>query len=89
MEHRTDLTTMTRNADPLAIAVREGVARGRALHGEAVRCAFTACLRFLVRSARLRRTRDHLARLDDRALRDVGLNPADARKESQKPFWRV
>lgn len=89
MEHRPNLRTMARNADPLDIAIREGVARGRALHGEAVRHAFGMLVRFVIRSARLRRTRAQLARLDDRGLEDVGLNHVDAQKESQKPFWRV
>ncbi|MEX2201117.1 MAG: DUF1127 domain-containing protein [Dongiaceae bacterium] len=34
------------------------------------------------------RQRRALARLDDAALRDIGLTRADAAKEAAKPFWR-
>lgn len=34
------------------------------------------------------RTRRDLMKLDDRLLRDAGLDPIDARKEANKPFWR-
>lgn len=33
------------------------------------------------------RERNHLARLDDRMLRDVGLSRADTEREWRKPFW--
>lgn len=32
--------------------------------------------------------RYHLASLDDRALKDVGLSRADVLGESEKPFWK-
>lgn len=32
-------------------------------------------------------TRTHLADLDPRMLRDVGLEPEAARREARKPFW--
>ncbi len=35
----------------------------------------------------LARQRAALARLDDTALRDVGLSPEDARIEAARPFW--
>ncbi len=35
-----------------------------------------------------RRQRFILARLDDRMLRDIGLNAADVDAEVSKPFWR-
>jgi uncharacterized protein YjiS (DUF1127 family) len=34
------------------------------------------------------RQRRHLARLDDRALRDIGVDRASAHFEASKPFWR-
>lgn len=33
------------------------------------------------------RERKHLASLDDRMLRDVGLSRVDTMRESTKPFW--
>ncbi len=35
-----------------------------------------------------RRTRQELARLDDRTLRDIGLTGGDAEFLINKPFWR-
>ncbi len=32
--------------------------------------------------------RRHLAGLDERMLRDMGIDPADAFEEAEKPFWR-
>lgn len=34
------------------------------------------------------RTRADLQRLDASGLRDIGLTPAQAWREGQKPFWR-
>ncbi len=34
------------------------------------------------------RERQALARLDDRFLRDMGINRYDAQMEARKPFWR-
>ncbi len=34
------------------------------------------------------RERHHLATLDHRNLRDIGLSADAARKEAEKPFWR-
>ncbi|QYZ70842.1 DUF1127 domain-containing protein [Neotabrizicola shimadae] len=34
------------------------------------------------------RTRNRLALLDDRMLRDIGLDPVEAETEIAKPFWR-
>lgn len=33
------------------------------------------------------RTRQSLARLDDRLLKDIGLSRAEAAREWDKPFW--
>ena len=32
--------------------------------------------------------RRHLAELDERMLKDVGITPRQAERESAKPFWR-
>jgi uncharacterized protein YjiS (DUF1127 family) len=37
----------------------------------------------------LARSRRDLAQLDDRALRDIGIDRATAIEESSKPFWRL
>ncbi len=34
------------------------------------------------------RTRQVLARMDDRLLKDIGLSRTEALQESDKPFWR-
>ena len=33
------------------------------------------------------RERHALAQLDDRMLRDIGIGPAEAHREANKPFW--
>lgn len=38
--------------------------------------------------AQRRRQRRALARLDDRLLRDIGIDREQARREVAKPFWR-
>lgn len=42
------------------------------------------CLRCHARAAQ----RAHLAELDERMLEDVGITPAQAARESAKPWWR-
>jgi uncharacterized protein YjiS (DUF1127 family) len=37
----------------------------------------------------LARGRRHLAALDDRMLRDIGLTRADVDREYRKPFWQI
>ena len=43
----------------------------------------------LARWWRIRRERRQLLALSDHMLRDVGLTPADARREAARPFWDV
>lgn len=45
-----------------------------------------ALVRLWLRRARTRRA---LAELDERLLRDVGLDPMTARAEARLPFWRA
>jgi uncharacterized protein YjiS (DUF1127 family) len=79
--------------------IEHGVRRGRHLQGRAVRqgfYGFSVPLRLRARGSsrsialwRHRvRMRRHLARMDDRLLRDIGLSRADAKREINKPFWR-
>jgi uncharacterized protein YjiS (DUF1127 family) len=42
----------------------------------------------LARWWRRSRERGELARFDGRSLRDIGLTPAEAAYEINKPFWR-
>ncbi len=54
--------------------------------------AAAALLRFAAwcrACAERRRQRHFLGTLDDRALRDIGLTPGQARRETSKPFWRA
>ena len=73
-------------ASPSPEAIRRHVARGRALHGTALRRAPRAGLRALAKSGRRllaawrsaaleRQTRRELAALDPRLLEDIGLSP--------------
>lgn len=43
----------------------------------------------LARIRQRQRQRQELLELDDRILRDVGIDRADAIREGRKPFWRV
>lgn len=43
--------------------------------------------RWLQRAYELSEQRQQLARLDDAALKDLGLSRADVWQESQRPFW--
>jgi uncharacterized protein YjiS (DUF1127 family) len=47
-----------------------------------------AVFRTLGRWTALYRQRHHLAELDDRMLRDIGLSRGDVQIEIEKPFWR-
>ena len=35
------------------------------------------------------RTRSYLANMDYRMLRDIGMEPYDAMREANKPFWKA
>lgn len=43
--------------------------------------------RMLQRWRQLARERGQLARLDDAALKDLGLSRADVLQEAERPFW--
>ncbi len=49
-----------------------------------IRAAFEAVLLWLT----LGRERRHLAGLDDRMLRDIGITRADVEREYRKSFWQ-
>ena len=42
---------------------------------------------WVARSMEVMRTRRHLSRLNDEALRDLGLTRADVAAECARPFW--
>jgi len=52
------------------------------------RMSLTAALERILVWITVGRTRRMLAALDDRSLRDLGLDRATAAEESSKPFWR-
>jgi uncharacterized protein YjiS (DUF1127 family) len=54
----------------------------------ASRAALSRILATLSEWRRRSRDRTHLAMLDDRMLRDIGVNRADLWREINKPFWR-
>ncbi len=45
--------------------------------------------KFAQRAAALHRQRAALRRLDDSALKDIGLDRATAKREADRPFWDV
>lgn len=53
------------------------------------RSVFTVIGRTLVLWQDRARQRAHLASLDHRMLRDIGLSPAEVAGEASKPFWRA
>ena len=53
------------------------------------RSVFTVIGRTLVLWQDRARQRAHLASLDHRMLRDIGLSPADVAGEASKPIWRA
>ena len=46
-------------------------------------------LRDLAARIRQWRSRRHLRRLDERLLRDIGVDRLEAQDEARKPFWRA
>jgi uncharacterized protein YjiS (DUF1127 family) len=56
----------------------------RAGFSRTLRAAVALALRWLDRA----RSRRALLALDARALRDIGVTPAAARREAARPFWR-
>ena len=59
-------------------------ARGKANVGAATR-VFDQLMVWLDRA----RQRRHLAELDDRLLRDIGISRADVDHEASRPFWQA
>ncbi len=53
------------------------------------RTVFTVICRTLLLWRDRARQRAHLARLDHRMLRDIGISQADVVNEASKPFWRA
>lgn len=65
-------------------AIRLRTASAPPLSLRAVACAVLERIFVWVTLARSRRD---LARLDDRALRDIGIDRATAAEEAARPFW--
>jgi uncharacterized protein YjiS (DUF1127 family) len=51
--------------------------------------ALTSPLAWLLACLALRRQRLHLAELDERQLRDIGVTPDQMRAEANRPIWDV
>jgi uncharacterized protein YjiS (DUF1127 family) len=71
-----------------AYAIVPGVADADVLAMVRPPRALQALARLLLLWRRRDRERRELAALDDRSLRDIGLNRAEVAYESTKPFWR-
>ena len=50
---------------------------------------FASCLRLLREYRRRRRSRMNISQMDERQLKDVGISPAEAEWEANKPFWML
>lgn len=57
-------------------------------HGFGLPPWVVALFRKILHWGELHRQRLHLAELDERMLRDIGLSRADVQTEIEKPFWR-
>lgn len=56
--------------------------------GDVLRDGLRTIWRTLLRWQRRHDDRLHLAAMDDRLLRDIGISREQAAAEAQKPFWR-
>mgnify|MGYP006155648127 FL=1 len=65
---------------------QKGYALAQAIHFERLP-SLAGMWRMLRRWRQLARERGQLARLDDAALKDLGLSRADALQEAERPFW--
>ena len=61
---------------------------GQAILPKAAQICVTLAVLFTVWDLR-RRTRKHLSHVEDARLQDVGLTPAQARREVGKPFYEA
>lgn len=81
-----------RTRKAMAILSFERTVRGRPWPPRGTRLRAAETLRALLALVRLWRARcrqrAQLARLDARLLRDIGVTPADAEREINKPFWQ-
>lgn len=75
------MTTRSDCLDCPAPAARLAPARGIGTY-------FTAILDRLAEWQERAEQRAHLAGMDDRMLKDIGVNAVDAARESGKPFWK-
>jgi uncharacterized protein YjiS (DUF1127 family) len=65
---------------------QKGYALANAIHFERLP-SLAGLWRMLRRWHQLARERQQLARLDDMALKDLGLSRADVLQEAERPFW--
>ncbi|VXC49681.1 DUF1127 domain-containing protein [Pseudomonas sp. 8O] len=65
---------------------QKGYALAQAIHFERLP-SLAGMWRMLRRWRQLARERGQLARLDDAALKDLGLSRADVLQEAERPFW--
>jgi uncharacterized protein YjiS (DUF1127 family) len=70
--------TLTHNVSAAASPGRPAVSR-----------AFSSVVQTMQTWQRRQRGRAQLRKLPDHLLRDIGLDPATARREAGKPFWRA
>jgi uncharacterized protein YjiS (DUF1127 family) len=80
---------MSRHCPPAPLEVAPDAASNALLLRRVVRWALAAGVERLLLWHEIARQRRHLAAMDDRMLRDIGLTRVDVAGETEKPFWRL
>ena len=79
---------MLRNFALRALTAQDLLAGRHSAHGHSLKARIAGGAAFVRRSLERRRQRRALLELDSRLLRDIGLTPADVRRECAKPGWQ-
>ena len=73
----------------MAAATIYGRSHAHRLADRSILNGFNGVLTFVLEAIERQRTRRDLAALDDRMLRDIGLNRYDVEMELRRPWWKA